>query len=100
MDEMDAMTSRMNEARNILEQTRDCAASYEAGAISQEEYFEAQGKKSASLRVIAMLERGEEVDDDLFMEIIAEETEKAKEPTVIEILRADVDYALMLGGEM
>ena len=100
MEEMDAMTSRMNEARNIVEQNRDCVAAYEAGAISEEEYYDAQGKKNACLRVIAMLERGEEVDDETFAEMIAEETEKAAEPSVLEILRADVDYALMLGGEM
>lgn len=100
MDEMDAMTSRMNEARNIVEQTRDCAAACEAGAIDEEEYFAAQGKKNACLRVIAMLDRGEAVDDATFAEMIAEETEKAAEPTPLEILRADVDYALMLGGEM
>lgn len=97
--EMDAMTSRMNEARNLIEQYRDCAALYEAGAITEEEYYERKGKLTACLRVVEALEKGEEVTDEKFAEMIAEETAKAAEPSVIEQLRADVDFALMLGGE-
>lgn len=99
MDEMDAMTSRMNEARNIIEQFRDCAAAYQAGAIETQEYYEMQGKKNACLRVVSILEAGGEVSDEVFAAMIAEEIEKAAEPTELELLRADVDYALMLGGE-
>lgn len=99
MEEMNARESRMNEARNILEQTRDCDAAHEAGAITDEEFYEAKGKRNACLRVIAELEAGGEVTDEDFLAVIAEETEKAAQPTELEQLRADVDYALMLGGE-
>ncbi len=100
MDEMQAMESRMRECQNIADQNRDAAQLYEAGAITDEQYYERQGKYCACLRAIALLEEGGEVSDATFAELIAEEIERAAEPSVLELLRADVDYALMLGGEL
>ena len=100
MDTMDATASLMNACNNIVAQYRDAAAMHDAGAISDEVYYERQGKFDASIRVIAMLEDGEEVTEEQFAQIVEEEIKNAQEPTVLELLRADVDYALMLGGEI
>lgn len=100
MDEHDTMATRVRECQNIVEQYRDAGAMHEAGAISDEVYCERQGKYNACLRVLALVEGGDEVSDEQFAEIIAEEIESAAQPSKYELLRADVDYALMLGGEL
>jgi len=100
MDTREATTSLMNACRNIIEQYRDAVVMHDVGLISDETYYERQGKFNASLRIIAMLEGGEEVSEEQFAQIIAEETEAASQPSKYELLRADVDYALMLGGEL
>lgn len=99
MNENDSMASRMRECQIIVEQARDAEAMHEAGAISDEIYIERRGMYNAGLRALAMLDAGEEVTDDRLAQIIAEETDAAAQPSKYELLRADVDYALMLGGE-
>lgn len=99
MDTNEAMEARKRECENLVLQFRDAQAMHEKGAISDEDYYERYGKYNASLRVLALLELGNEVTDEGFAQIVAEEIEAAQEPTTLELLRADVDYALMLGGE-
>ena len=59
MDELQDMDSLLNGCRNIVEQFRDAEAMHASGAISDEEFYERQGRKNASLRVIAAIEGGE-----------------------------------------
>ena len=98
MDEL--IRYRMMECLNLIEQFRDASEMYEIDAIDYDTYVERQGTYNACLRVIVLLNEGHYVPDDLFAQIIAEETELASQPSKYELLRADVDYALMLGGEL
>lgn len=100
MDEMtDMITSRINEARNVIADTRDAKAQYAAGTIGFEAYCEKQGKYLAALRVLAKAEAGEAVTDEEFVAMIAEATEEAALPTQEEQNAADIAYLLMIGGE-
>lgn len=99
MEEMEKITSRINEARNVIEDTRDAQAQYAAGVIDFETYCEKQGKYLAALRVLAKAEAGEAVTDEEFVAIIAEATEEAALPTQEEQNTADIAFLLMMGGE-
>lgn len=100
MDEMtDMITSRINEARNVIADTRDAKAQYAAGVIDFEAYCEKQGKHLAALRVLAKAEAGEAVTDEEFVAMIAEATEEAALPTQEEVNAANIDFLLMMGGE-
>lgn len=99
MDTNELMEARKRECENLVSQFRDAQAMHDKGAISDDEFYDRYGRYNASLRVLAMLDEGTEVTDEEFAQIIAEEIEAAQEPSVLELLRADVDYALMMGGE-
>lgn len=99
MEEMEKITSRINEARNVIEDTRDAQAQYTAGVIDFETYCEKQGKYLAALRVLAKAEAGEAVTDEEFVAMIAEATEEAALPTQEEQNTADIAFLLMMGGE-
>ena len=66
MDELQDMDSLLNGCRNIVEQFRDAEAMHASGAISDEEFYERQGRKNASLRVIAAIEGGSAVTEEEF----------------------------------
>lgn len=100
MDELQDMDSLLNGCRNIVEQFRDAEAMHASGAISDEEYYGRQGRKNAALRAIAAIERGEAVTEEEFLRMVDEAVEEAAEPSDAELLRADVDYLLMVGGDM
>lgn len=100
MSLIDRILSRRIECQDIISQFRDSQKMHDMQIISDEEYYDHQGKYNASVRVLVMLNDDTEVTDEEFDQIIAEEIEAAKEPGVLELLRADVDYALMLGGEL
>lgn len=99
MDEMDAITARANECRNIIEQTRDIDEARACGAMTPEEYTAAKGRRIACLRVLAACERGEEVTDEAFAQMIEAACAEAALPTQEEQNTADIAYLLMLGGE-
>lgn len=99
MEEMEKITSRINEARNVIEDTRDAQAQYAAGVIDFETYCEKQGKYLAALRVLAKAEASEAVTDEEFVAMIAEATEEAALPTQEEQNTADIAFLLMMGGE-
>lgn len=99
MDEMNEITSRINEARNVIADTRDAKAQYAAGVIDFAAYCEKQGKNLAALRVLSKAEAGEAVTDEEFVTMIAEATEEAAQPTQEEVNAANIDYLLMIGGE-
>lgn len=100
MDQLEEMEKKRREASNIIEQYRDADVAYAAGALTDEAYYAAKGRVTASLRVIALLDNGEEVDDELFASMVDEAVEEAEQPSEAELLRADVDYLLMIGGEL
>lgn len=100
MDQTDEMATKRREAQNIIEQFRDASAAHVAGALTDEDYYAAQGRKVAALRVIALLDNGEEVSDELFLQMVEEAVDEAALPSDEELLRADVDYLLMIGGEL
>lgn len=99
MDEMEKITSRLNEARNIVEQTRDIDAMRAAGAIDEEAYIDAKARRLACLRVAAKCEAGEYVGDDEFAQMIEDAREEAAQPSQEEQNAADIAYLLMIGGE-
>ena len=99
MDELQDMDSLLNGCRNIVEQFRDAEAMHASGAISDEEFYERQGRKNASLRVIAAIEGGSAVTEEEFLQMVEDAIEEAAQPSEAELLRADVDYLLMIGGD-
>lgn len=93
-------STKRREAENTIAQFRDASTAYQAGALTDEDYYAAQGRMVASLRVIALLDNGEEVSDELYAQMVEEAVEEAALPTESEMLRADVDYLLMIGGDL
>ena len=89
MDEMEKITSRLNEARNIVEQTRDIDAMRAAGAIDEEAYIDAKARRLACLRVAAKCGA----------QMIEDAREEAALPSQEEQNAADIAYLLMIGGE-
>lgn len=100
MDQLEEMEKKRREATNIIEQFRDAEIAYAAGALTDEGYYAAKGRVTASLRVIALLDNGEEVSDEQFASMVEEAVEEAALPSATELLRADVDYLLMVGGDL
>lgn len=98
--EEDKITERANAARNLIEQTRNAPAAYAAGAIDRETYIEQRAVNIASLRALARCEGGEEITDEEFAAMIDNAKAEAAMPTQEEINAANIDYLLMIGGEL
>ena len=97
-EDFNKFESRHNECQIIMNQFRNANRMHELGVISDEEYYEQQGKYNACVRVIALIDNDTWVSDEEFLSMIQEEIENAMMPDKYEMLRADVDYAIMLSG--
>lgn len=100
MDEMSGLTSRINEFSNLLGQIGDIDDQKAAGILDSEEYAEKKARQLAYLKALDALADGDEVDDDAFAVMLAEAEEIVAEPTQEEINAANIDYLLMLEGEL
>ena len=99
MDEMNGLTSKINEYTNLLGQLGDIDAKRAAGVLSDEDYIEAKARKLAYLAALDRLAAGELVDDEAFEGILEDMRLVASEPTQEEINAANIDYLMMIGGE-
>ena len=100
MDEMNGLTPRINEFSNLLGQLGDIDDLKAAGVIDSDEYAEKKAQQIAYLKALDILADGEEVDDEAFDALLAEAEEIVAQPTQEEINAANIDYLLMLEGEL
>lgn len=100
MEETNGITNRVNEFNNLLEQLGDLNAKRSAGVIDQETYIELHARELAYMKALDVLGSGVEVSEDLFAEILEEMRGIASQPTQEEINAANIDYLMMIGGEV
>lgn len=100
MNEMDGLTSRINEFANLLGQLGDIDDQKAAGLLDADEYAEKKVRQLAYLKALDALADGDEVDDVAFAAMLADAEEIVAQPTQEEINAANIDYLLMLEGEL
>lgn len=100
MDENMEIVSRQNEFANLLEQLDDIDARLAAGLVDQNAYLELKARKLAYISALDTLAGGEPVDDDAFAALLADMREVAAQPTQEEVNAANIDYLMMIGGEL
>lgn len=101
MDENNELFTRINEFTNLLWQMYDADALKAAGSISDDEYIEMKAKKMAYTTALDSLASGTEkyIEQDAFVELLAQMREAASAPSQEEINAANIDYLMMVGGE-